>query len=96
MRKLKIKSEDFIDWYFNSGSDQDQESMVLELGISVIERLLEGNVTITPQDLLDECEPTIIPLNIVEGFEDDDTFDEIEDAIADGRISKDFEIELKE
>lgn len=96
MRELKIKIEDFINWYFNSGSDQDQEGMALDLGRSVIERLLEGNVTITPQGLLDECEPTIIPLNIVEGFEDDDTFDEIEDAIADGRISKDFEIELKQ
>jgi hypothetical protein len=93
-KNLRIKSEDFINWMFNTGADQEQESMALDLGRSVIERLLEGNVTITPQDILDECEPIVIPLNIVEGFEDDDTFDEIEDAISDGRISEDFEIEL--
>ena len=92
--KLKIKSEDFINWMFNTGADQDQERQALDLGYSVIERLLEGSVTITPQDILDECEPIVIPLNIIEGFEDDDTFDEIEDAIADGRISEDFEVEL--
>ena len=26
MKTLKIKTSDFIDWYFNSGSDQEQES----------------------------------------------------------------------
>ena len=93
-KNLRIKSEDFINWFFNTGADQDQEREALSLGISVIEQLLEGSVTITPKDILDQCEPVVIPLSIVEGFEDDDTFDEIDDAIADGRISEDFEIEL--
>lgn len=92
--KLKIKSEDFINWFFNSGADQDQESEALRLGRSVIEELLEGKVTITPQDILDGCEPVVIPIRIIEGFEDDDTFAEIDDAIAEGKISNNFEIEL--
>ena len=25
MKTLKIKTEEFIDWYFNSGSDQDAD-----------------------------------------------------------------------
>jgi hypothetical protein len=94
MKKLKIKSEDFINWFFNTGADQDQEREALSLGISVIEGLLGGSVTITPQEILDQCEPVVIPLSIIKGFEDNDTFDEIDDAIADGRISEDFEIEL--
>jgi hypothetical protein len=93
-KNLRIKSKYFISWMFNTGADQEQETMALDLGRMVIERLSKGSVTITPQDILDECEPIVIPLNIVEGFEDDDTFDEIEDAIKDGRISKDFEIKL--
>ena len=92
--KLKIKSEDFINWFFKSGTDQDQESEVLRLGHSVIEELLDGKVTITPQSILDGCEPVVIPIRIIEGFEDDDTFSEIDDAIVEGKISNNFEIEL--
>ena len=95
MRKeLRIKTSDFINWMFNTGADQDQEREVLDLGRRVIEQLMKGDVTITPQDILDQCEPLVIPLVIVEGFEDTMSFDEIEDAIEDGRISKDFEIRL--
>jgi len=92
--KLKIKSEDFINWFFKSGADQDQESEALRLGYSVIEELLDGKVTITPQSILDGCEPVVIPIRIIEGFEDDNTFAEIDDAIAEGKISNNFEIEL--
>jgi hypothetical protein len=92
--KLKIKSEDFINWFFKSGADQDQESEALSLGYSVIEELLDGKVTITPQSILDGCEPVVIPIRIIEGFEDDNTFAEIDDAIAEGKISNNFEIEL--
>jgi hypothetical protein len=93
-KNLRIKSKDFIKWMFHTGADQEQYDMAFDLGRSIVDRLLKGSVTITPQDILDECEPIVIRLNIVEGFEDDDTFDEIEDAIKDGRISKDFEIKL--
>ena len=92
--KLKIKSEDFINWFFKSGADQDQESEALRWVHSVIEELLGGKVTITPQDILDRCEPVVIPISIIEGFEDDDSFSEIDDAIAEGKISNDFEIKL--
>ena len=92
--KLKIKSEDFINWFFKSGADQDQESEALRLGHSVIEELLDGKVTITPQSILDGCEPVVIPIRIIEGFEDDNTFSEIDDAIVEGKISNNFEIEL--
>jgi len=93
-KDLIIKSKDFINWFFYSGSDQDQKREALDLGYSVIQGLLDGSVTISPQKMLDGCESVVIPLNIVEGFEDEDTFDEIHDAITDGRISENFLISL--
>jgi len=95
MKVLKIKNADFINWYFNSGYDDEQESVLLELGRSIAHRLMDGNVTITLQDILDELiDKTIMPLNIVEGFEVVDSNMEIQDGIQYGRISEDFEIEL--
>jgi len=91
---LRIKSNDFIDWYFNSGADQDQQEQVLSFGRNIVEQLLEGSVTITPQDILEECEQFVIPLNIVKGFEGTDSTMEIQDGIVYGRISDDFKIEL--
>ena len=52
METLKIKSVDFIEWMYNSGADQEQEQSALDLGYMVIERLLDGSVTITPKDIL--------------------------------------------
>tara|TARA_B100001287_G_scaffold168800_1_gene142004 strand:- start:284 stop:574 length:291 start_codon:yes stop_codon:yes gene_type:complete len=93
-KMLKIKSSDFVTWFFKSGADQDQKQEALELGVSVIEQLLEGSVTITPQNILDRCEGLVIPMNIIKGFEGTDSTMEIEDGISCGKISSDFEIEL--
>ncbi len=86
MQTLKIKTADFINWMYNSGADQDQEQEALNLGYSIIESLLEGSVTITPKDILDECNHDIIPLNIVVGYEESDV--EI------GEVFDDYEVEL--
>lgn len=94
MRKLKIKSADFINWFFKSGADQDQKTGATDLGNYVIEQLLEGSLTITPQDILNRCEVTVIPIHLVEGFEGTDSTMEIEDGISCGKISSDFKIKL--
>ena len=86
METLKIKSADFINWMYNSGADQDQEQEALNLGYSIIESLLEGAVTITPKDILDECNHDIIPLCIVVGYEESDV--EI------GEVFDDYEVVL--
>lgn len=93
-RVLKIKSSDFINWFFNSGSDQDQKTQALGFGRSIAKRLLEGSVTITPQDILDGCEQSAIPLSIVQGYDDFWCHLEIQDGIEYGRIYDDFRIEL--
>ena len=86
METLKIKSVDFINWMYNSGADQEQEQSVLDLGYMVIESLLDGAVTITPKDILDECNHDIIPLCIVVGYEESDV--EI------GEVFDDYELVL--
>ena len=86
METLKIKSADFIEWMYNSGADQEQEQSALDLGYMVIERLLDGSVTITPKDILDECNHDIIPLCIVVGYEESDV--EI------GEVFDDYELVL--
>ena len=58
-RVLRIKSSDFINWFFNSGSDQEQIEQVLTLGRYIADLLLEGSVTIRPQDILDGCEQSV-------------------------------------
>ena len=94
MKVLKIKNADFINWYFNSGYDDEQESVLMELGRSVAHRLMDGNVTITLQDILDELiDKAIIPLHIVEGFEVVDFNMDIQDGINQGLVSEDFEID---
>ena len=86
METLKIKSADFINWMYNSGADQEQEQSALDLGYMVIERLLDGSVTITPKDILDECNHDIIPLCFVVGYEESDV--EI------GEVFDDYEVVL--
>ena len=92
MRNLKIKSADFINWFFHSGADQDQKQEAIDLGVKVIEGLVEGKVTITPQDILNQCEALVIPLYLVEGFEGVDL--EIEEALEEGLINTNFTIKL--
>lgn len=91
---LRIKSSDFIDWYFNSGSDQERKFLLLEIGSTIVRQLLNGKVSITPQNILEKCEQLVIPLNIIKGFEGTDSTMEIQDGIVYGRISDDFKIEL--
>ena len=84
MKTLEIKTIDFINWYSNSGSDQEQKEIALSIGNRVINDLLYGSVTITPQELFDGCNTDIMPLNLVVGYENSDL--EIEDAFTDYEV----------
>ena len=84
MKTLEIKTIDFIDWYFNSGSDQEQKEIIFSLGKKAVKGLLEGSITILPQDILDECNTDFMPLNLVVGYENSDL--EIEDAFSDYEV----------
>lgn len=78
--KLKIKTQNFVEWYFNSGSDQEQDQIRQELGNLVSGTLLlNERFTIAPRDLLDNVNTDIIPMHLVEGFKDTDMEIEIGD-----------------
>lgn len=69
MKTIKISKKDFVNWYFFTGADQDQKQGIYELGLSVVEKLLSGDVRITAKDILNQCETSAIPLSIVKGCE---------------------------
>ena len=78
--KLKIKTQNFVEWYFNSGSDQEQDQIRQELGNLVSGTLLlNERFTIAPRDLLDNVNTDAIPMHLVEGFKDTDMGIEIGD-----------------
>ena len=62
-----------------------------ELGRSIAEQLTEGKVTITPENLLEQCDCGMIRLNLIEGFEDADPELEVYDAPS---IGRNFKIEF--
>lgn len=65
-RILKIKTADFIEWYFNGGSDQENESTALAWAKGVIDGLKGGAITVTAQDLFDSCTHEAVPIRLVE------------------------------
>jgi hypothetical protein len=69
MITLEIKTKDFINWYFYTGCDQEQEELAKNLGDSVIERLLDDGIcTISVEQFL-ECNVDLIPMSIIQGLE---------------------------
>jgi len=86
MKTLKIKSKDFLNWYFFSCSDQEQRETALNLGYNIIIGLLDGGINIAPEDILNVCNTNIIPLKIVEGYENEDNGTEIKDIFTDYEV----------
>lgn len=65
--EFTITKANFIDWFFNSGADQEQAEERSNLGYEVVQSLLSGNaVTVTPDDIWDKCEPSVIPISKTE------------------------------
>jgi len=60
-----ITVSQFLDWYFNTGSDQEIQETIFEIGRKIEEKLIdpefEGKATITAQELWDECNHDAIP-----------------------------------
>lgn len=77
INKATIKKSNFINWMFNTGYDDEIESVKLSLAERVIEKLEEGkDATVTVQELWDECNKEIITCMYFEEYSDDNT-DEI-------------------
>lgn len=78
MEQAKITKQSFLDYYFDSGSDDEMEDMRKDLFENVIEQLrTKGTATITVDQIFKDCTGEI-PKRYFEGFQedcDDDEFD---------------------
>ena len=84
MKTLHITKQNFLKYFFQSGSDQEQEANQIDLGQSVIERLLSGeDFFYSVEDAFNECEVGCIPLAYLEEFDDDNEFEvgELEEVV---------------
>lgn len=81
MATFTVKKQNFLEWYYNSDSDQEQEQNRISLGERVIEELMSsGKITITVEEIFEECELSCMPIHILEEFEFDyDDYIEIGD-----------------
>ena len=72
--KAQIKKSNFIHWMFNSGYDQEIEGMKKDLAEKILPTLLEGkDVTVSIQELWDECNKEIITCLYFEEYSNDNT-----------------------
>lgn len=73
MKTYTITKENFLNWYYNTGSDDEQESMVNDLGAMAIEHLFRnGKFEFSVYSAFEEAEKDIIPLCFLEEFDDSD------------------------
>lgn len=71
MKTLHITKQNFLEWYFNTGADDEQESMRTDLGERLVEKLLSGeDFSYSVEDAFNECEVGCIPLAYLEEFDD--------------------------
>lgn len=78
MKTYTITKQNFLNWWFKSGSDQEQEANKIDLGERVIERLLSGeDFFYSIEDAFNECEISCIPIMLLEEFKEDG-YDELE------------------
>jgi hypothetical protein len=73
MKKYTIKKERFLEWYFESGQDQENEEIREELAKKLIAGLMKDNeFKITTEDIFKECNQEAIRVSFIDGFEDDE------------------------
>ena len=92
LKKIVIKKTNLVDWFFNTGDDQSQEVLKIELAKSVIESLLNGETFVMkPEDVLrDWCADIgMLRVSFCEGFDSDDDRE-----IDDLDLDDDWELEL--
>ena len=71
IKTYKITKTNFLNWYFNSGCDQEQEETRAILGGKVIEMLLnEGKAKLSVKELFEDSNHETIPCEFLEGFDE--------------------------
>jgi len=73
MKTYTITKENFLNWYYCTGADDEQKDARTEMGRRVIDRLLNGeDFHFSVEDAFNEVEVSCIPLSYLEEFSDDD------------------------
>ena len=79
MKTLHITKKNFLKYFFQSGSDQEQEANQIDLGQRAIERLLSGeDFFYSVEDAFNECEVGCIILDYVEEYLNEPNFHGLE------------------
>lgn len=72
MATYTLTKKNFLQWYYNSDSDQEQEEMRKDLGQHVIDQLLEfGECTVTVEEIFAECSIENMPIHFLNEFPSD-------------------------
>jgi hypothetical protein len=74
--EYKITKSRFLDWYFESGQDSENEAIRNELAEAMINSLIKNNTfTLNTNDVFENCNKSAIRLCYIEGL---DVYDERE------------------
>jgi len=73
MKIFTIKAENFLEWYFNTGSDEEIEDGRIMMGERVITSLINtGQSNISIDEIFSEATFESLPLSYLEEFNDND------------------------
>ena len=74
MKNLKITKDRFLDFFYNSGQDQEMEELKNDLAQKVINGLYsnKGTFTIAVEDIFNECNQDSIRLSFCDGYSEDE------------------------
>jgi hypothetical protein len=71
MKTYTIKKDNFLEWYFYSGSDDEQEYTLNSFAINTINDLMKkDNIYINVSDIFIEANKDLIPLCLIEEFKE--------------------------
>lgn len=89
-QELTITKENFLEWYFNYGSDQEINDMIESIGLQVRRDLKEyGRSTTSVESLFNSIDQGLIPYKFVEECDDKESYTELQD------LFNEFNLKLK-
>jgi hypothetical protein len=78
--QLTITRENFLDWYFNYGSDQENRDTIESIGLQVRRDLKQhGQSTISVESIFNSTDEGLIPYVFTEECKDKDNYTELHD-----------------
>jgi predicted nucleic-acid-binding protein len=73
MKTYYITRKNFLDWFYNTGADQEQHQMRKDLGYEVVDKLIKDNeFKVTTKDIFEGTDYYAVRLSYCQGCEDMD------------------------